>query len=203
MYKNIIFDLGGVLVDFAPRVFLVDHFLNEKVENQLYDITFGSEEWLLMDAGKLSRTEAYDRMRKKAAEIGRNYELEIILADWTDMLHTKEDTVRVAKRLQKAGYNLFYLSNIAQDVFDALKTRKFFSMFSGGLASYETGLLKPDVRIYETLLARYELNPAECLFIDDNAANAAAATKAKIAGFHFVSAHSLARMLENSNLLKR
>ena len=55
MYKNIIFDLGGVVVDFDPREFLVDHFMNERVEDQLYDITFGSEEWLQMDAGLLTR----------------------------------------------------------------------------------------------------------------------------------------------------
>ena len=57
MYKNIIFDLGGVVVDFDPREFLVDHFMNERVEDQLYDITFGSEEWLQMDAGLLTRWE--------------------------------------------------------------------------------------------------------------------------------------------------
>ena len=45
MYQNIIFDLGGVVVDYAPREFLVDYFMNEKLEDQLFDITFGSEEW--------------------------------------------------------------------------------------------------------------------------------------------------------------
>ena len=43
MYQNIIFDLGGVVVDYAPREFLVDYFMNEKLEDQLFDITFGSE----------------------------------------------------------------------------------------------------------------------------------------------------------------
>ena len=51
MYRNIIFDLGGVVVDFHPRTFLVDRFMNERLEQQLYDITFGSEEWLALDAG--------------------------------------------------------------------------------------------------------------------------------------------------------
>lgn len=203
MYQNIIFDLGGVLVEFAPRVFLVDHILNERVENELYEITFGSEEWLLLDAGKLTRTQAYSIMRKKAAAIGRGYELEIVLADWTDMLRTKEDMVRVAKRLQKLGYRLYFLSNIAQDVLDALKTRKFFTMFTGGLASHEVSLLKPDVQFFYTFLERYQLNPAECLFIDDDTENAAAAAQAKIAGIHFTSAHALVRTLENIGVLKK
>lgn len=66
LYKNIIFDLGGVVVDFDPREFLVDHFMNERVEDQLYDITFGSEEWLQMDAGLLTREEGDRIMREKA-----------------------------------------------------------------------------------------------------------------------------------------
>ena len=45
MYKNIIFDLGGVVVDFKPRDFLMDHFINKKAEDEVYDLTFGSKEW--------------------------------------------------------------------------------------------------------------------------------------------------------------
>ena len=45
MYKNIIFDLGGVVVDFKPRDFLMDHFLNKRAEDEVFDLTFGSKEW--------------------------------------------------------------------------------------------------------------------------------------------------------------
>ncbi len=45
MYKSIVFDLGGVMVDFAPRAYLVDRICNEEIEEQVYDLTFGSEEW--------------------------------------------------------------------------------------------------------------------------------------------------------------
>ena len=79
MYKNIIFDLGGVVVDFDPREFLVDHFMNERVEDQLYDITFGSEEWLQMDAGLLTREEGDRIMREKGAALRRSFEVGVIL----------------------------------------------------------------------------------------------------------------------------
>ena len=55
-------------MDFDPREFLVDHFMNERVEDQLYDITFGSEEWLQMDAGLLTREEG-DRIVAEAMEL--------------------------------------------------------------------------------------------------------------------------------------
>ena len=80
LYKNIIFDLGGVVVDFDPREFLVDHFMNERVEDQLYDITFGSEEWLQMDAGLLTREEGDRIMREKGAALRRSFEVALF---WT------------------------------------------------------------------------------------------------------------------------
>ncbi len=103
MYKNIIFDLGGVVVDFDPREFLVDHFMNERVEDQLYDITFGSEEWLQMDAGLLTREEGDRIMREKGAALRRSFEVGVILDDWYDMLRTKDDTVQLIKRLKKSA----------------------------------------------------------------------------------------------------
>lgn len=51
MYKNIIFDLGGVVVDFKPRDFLMDHFLNKSAEDEVFDLTFGSKEWEELDRG--------------------------------------------------------------------------------------------------------------------------------------------------------
>ena len=195
MIQNIIFDLGGVVVDFAPREFLVDHFLNERLENILYDITFGSEEWLRLDTGELTREEANAIMREKGAAIGRRYEVDVILSDWYDMLRTKEDTVQLMKRLKSNGYSLYYLSNISSDVLDLLSARKFWKLFDGGVASCEVGITKPDRRIYQSLLNQYHLKPSECVFTDDVKINAAAASDVGILGVHFRSARVFARSL--------
>ncbi|WP_367926267.1 HAD family hydrolase [uncultured Ruthenibacterium sp.] len=197
MYKNIIFDLGGVVVDFNPREFLVDHFLNEKIENQLYDITFGSAEWLKIDAGVLDRTQAYDIMREKGRTLGLGFEIETILNDWFDMLNTKDDVVQLMKRLKKRGYKLFYLSNIADDVLETLSQRRFWSFFDGGIASCEVHMLKPDIRIYQALLDKYHLIPSESIFIDDNKINASAAFDADMVGVHFRNVRTLQRALKS------
>ena len=55
MYKNIIFDLGGVVIDFNPRDFLLDYFMNKTAEDAVYDLTFGSKEWEDLDAGLITR----------------------------------------------------------------------------------------------------------------------------------------------------
>ncbi|MEG0339438.1 MAG: HAD family phosphatase [Oscillospiraceae bacterium] len=197
MYKNIVFDLGGVVVDFTPREFLVDHFMNEKLENELYELTFGSKEWRMLDAGELTRHEATCTIMAKAAQTGRIFEAEGILADWMDMLKTKDDTFALMNKLKRKGYNIYYLSNISQDVLELLQKRKFWPLFDGGIASYEVKMLKPDLRIYNALLSKYKLNPEETIFTDDNKINASAAFDAQITGIHFKNVRSFAKALDS------
>ena len=203
MIRNIIFDLGGVVVDFSPREFLVDHFMNERLENALYDITFGSEEWLRLDTGELTRSEANAIMLEKGAAIGRRYEVDVILTDWYDMMRTKEDTVQLMKWLKSNGYSLYYLSNISSDVLEMLSARRFWRFFDGGVASCDVGLAKPDRRIYRKLIDTYSLDPKECVFTDDTRINAAAASDVGILGVHFRSARVFARSLATHGVVLR
>ncbi len=197
MYRNVIFDLGGVVVDYNPREFLVDHFMNEKLEDQLYEMTFGSQEWWMLDADLITREEAHEIFRARGKEIGRSFEMDVILSDWVDMLKTRDDTVQLMKRLKKRGYRLYYLSNIPKDVLELMKQRKFWAMFDGGLASCRAKMNKPDPRIYLALLYRYHLKPEETIFLDDNRENVEAARKLGIAGIHFRSLkHALAQMIK-------
>ena len=68
------FDLGGVMVDFDPKTYLVDRFCNAEVEEQVSQLTFESEEWKLLDAGLITRSEANLRMLARAKEYGRAFE---------------------------------------------------------------------------------------------------------------------------------
>lgn len=197
MYQNIIFDLGGVVVDYAPREFLVDYFMNEKLEDQLFNITFGSEEWKQLDAGLISRHQAEAAMRKRGAELGHSFEVDAILNDWMDMLRTKDDTVQLMMRLKKRGYRLYYLSNIPSHVYDMLRQRRFFALFDGGLASCEVHLNKPDLRIYQALLKKYELDPTASIFIDDNKQNASAAFDMDMVGIHYKNGSALRKALKS------
>lgn len=197
MYRNIIFDLGGVVVDYDPRAFLVDHFMNEKLEEQLYELTFGSHEWWMLDADQITREEANEIFRARGKEIGRSFEMDVILTDWVDMLKTRDDTVQLMKRLKKRGYRLYYLSNIPKDVLELMRQRKFWAMFDGGVASCRARMNKPDPRIYLALLYRYRLRPEETIFLDDNRENVAAARELGLAGIHFRSLkHALAQMIK-------
>ena len=92
------------MVDYAPREFLVDYFMNEKLEEQLFDITFGSEEWKKLDAGLITRQEAEAVMRRRGAEVSAiPLRWMPFSSDWMDMLKTKDDTVQMMTRLKKRG----------------------------------------------------------------------------------------------------
>ena len=86
MYKSIIFDIGGVLVDFDPKAYLVDRLCNAEMEEKVYDLTFGSEEWQLLDAGKLSRYDGNQRMLERARAEGCAFEVQGVLDDWMHIL---------------------------------------------------------------------------------------------------------------------
>lgn len=200
MYKNIIFDLGGVVVDFNPREFLLERFYNEEIEQKVFELTFGSEEWLLLDAGKLSRAEGNALMLEKAKAAGCAFEVQSVLDDWARMLKTRRKTVEVIKRLKKMGFSIYYLSNIPQDVIDEIRQRDFWPLFDGGIASCEVKLTKPDPAIYKLLLKQYGLVPAETIFVDDHKPNTTAAFDLGITGIHYKGSASFIRALNTCGI---
>ena len=134
MYKNIIFDLGGVMVDFDPKTYLVDRFCNAEVEEQVSQLTFESEEWKLLDAGLITRSEANLRMLARAKEYGRAFEVQGVLDDWMHILRPRRRMQELVRKLKSRGYCVYYLSNIPEDVLDFLTERDLKGLFDGGVA---------------------------------------------------------------------
>ena len=200
MYKNVIFDLGGVLVNFNPRTFLLDRFCNAQIEKKVYNITFGSEEWQQLDAGLLTRLQGNAIMMENAREAGCAFEVQCVLDDWMRALRTKAHTADILRRLHKMGFRVFYLSNIAEDTFQLIRQRDFFPLFEGGIASYQVHINKPDPRIYEALMRQYQLSYGETLFIDDNKANVAAAYELGLTGIHYQNASELIKSLNSCGI---
>jgi len=173
MYKNIVFDFGGVMVDFDPHKYLIDLFGNRGLEEEVYDLTFGSREWRLLDAGRITRREANERMLERAKAVGRGFEVEGVLDDWMSML-------RPRRRMQTLVEQLMH--------------RDFEGLFDGGVASCEVKINKPDPRIYQALLDKYHLRADECIFIDDRADNLVAASAL---GFGIYEMHNVGTLLRS------
>ena len=102
MYKSIVFDLGGVMVDFAPRAYLVDRICNAEIEEQVYDLTFGSEEWKQLDAGLVSRFDGNQAMLRNAKAAGREFEVQGVLDDWLHILRPRRRMQELVRRLTGA-----------------------------------------------------------------------------------------------------
>lgn len=204
MYKSIIFDIGGVMVDFAPKEYLVDRLCNAEVEEQVYELTFGSDEWKLLDAGLITRFEANQRMLAHAKEQGRFFETQGVLDDWMHILRPRHRMQELVRRLRNHGYEVYYLSNIPEDTLAFLMERDFKGLFDGGVASYEVHINKPDAGIYQAFLNKYHLKATECLFIDDNPENIQAAYTQGIAGLPMNdSVGTLVRSLATCNVALR
>ncbi|CAA7390211.1 HAD family hydrolase [Chryseobacterium fistulae] len=169
--KNIVFDFGGVLMDWNPRYFFKDYFNNdEKMEYFLEHIA--QSEWNEeQDRGRLL-SEGTEIQVKKFPEWEK--EIRAYYDNWTVMLKSDiPNNVEVLKKLGKTEYQLFGLTNWSEETFPyALENYDFFQLFKGRIVVSGTEkLIKPDPKIWHVLLERYNINANESVFIDDNPKN--------------------------------
>jgi glucose-1-phosphatase len=174
MVKNIIFDLGNVLISFRPSDYFDKNRYPEAIKNTILKDIFASREWLLLDNGEITTMEAIDAIALKSSL--KKEEIAHIFNLRTDLMFPIDTNVRVLPALKKRGFRLFYLSNFPLDIFEEVRNGYFFfRYFDGGLISGEAKFSKPDPEIYKALTQKYSLNPVECLFIDDIEINVQAA----------------------------
>jgi epoxide hydrolase-like predicted phosphatase len=174
MVKNIIFDLGNVLISFKPSEYFDKNNYPETIKATILSDIFGSEEWLMLDNGEITTVDAIDSIAKRSSL--KREEIAHIFNLRTDLLFPLDPNVRLLPELKKRGFKLYYLSNFPLDIFDEVKSGYFFfKYFDGGLISAEAKFSKPDPTIYKILFYKYSLVAEECLFIDDNEDNVRAA----------------------------
>ena len=181
MIRNIVFDFGGVLVDWNPMYLFKDVF-RERAELDHFLENICTPDWNeQQDAGR-SLSEAIRTLQKRHPKY-RN-EIQLYYDEWTTMLGGPiRQNVALLKPL-KANHSLFGLTNWSAETFPiAYDLYPFFGEFEGIVISGEEKLAKPDERIYQLLLKRYGLVASECLFIDDNERNIRAAMPL---GFHTI-----------------
>jgi len=174
MVKNIVFDLGNVLISFRPAEFFSKNAYPEYIKTKILSDIFGSKEWGMLDNGDINTSEGIDAISLNSSlnreEIAHIFNLRI------EMMFPLDQNVRLLPELKKQGFRLYYLSNFPIDIFEEIKTGYyFFRYFDGGVISSEVKFSKPDNRIYEIMLEKYSLLPEECLFIDDVEVNVRAA----------------------------
>lgn len=169
--KNIVFDFGGVLMDWDPRYYYKDYFQDdEKMEYFLNHIA--KPEWNAEQDRGRSLAEGTAILIAQHPEWEK--EARAFYDHWTDMLRSPIDkNVATLQKLEHSKYHLFGLTNWSAETFPyALENFEFFQVFNGKIVvSGEEKLIKPDPSIWQVLLDRYKIKAEESVFIDDNAEN--------------------------------
>lgn len=167
--KNIIFDFGGVLMDWNPK-YLYQNVFNSEEEMDYFLDNIATLKWNAEQDRGRSFQEATEILQNQYPEFSK--EIALYYSQWPVMLKgTIEENVSILRNLH-GRYQLYGLTNWSAESFPyAYKNYDFFSLFNGIVVSGEEKLIKPDERIYELLLNRYNLNASECLFIDNNYEN--------------------------------
>ena len=177
MYKNIIFDLGNVVLDYNPKVYLKNKLNDTKSEELVLDSIFKSKEWPMLDRGTITEEVAIKNI------VSRNIEskdiIELAFENWYEML---------------TPLNAFEI---------VTEKYEFFNLFEGGIVSFREQLLKPEKEIYNRLLERYGLIPEESIFIDDVLENVKGAGEEGIKGIQFKNINELRKELNECGVLKR
>jgi len=192
----IIFDLGGVLIDWNPRyVYRAIFKTEEEVEWFLENVT--TSEWNEeQDAGHPLH-KATEELIAKHPEWEE--EIKAYYGRWLEMLGNEiHETVEVFRQLKQSGkYKLYALTNWSAELFPhALEKFEFLKWFDGIVVSGEEKLRKPFAGFYKVLLDRYGLDASRTIFIDDNLRNVKGAEDAGITGIHFHNSMQLKKELQ-------
>ena len=199
MIKNIIFDLGNVLIRFKPEEF-INKNIKEEYREKFFNVVFKGQEWADLDRGVLEYNDAIKIFSEKIPEC--SLEIKKFFDNYIlDALEPIEKNIEIMKSL-KEKYKLYILSNFHYPAFDYIfKNWKFFKYFDGKIVSGHCKFLKPEKEIYELLCSTYFLIPNECIFIDDTKANIESAEKFGIRGIHLTDINILEEKLKENNLI--
>jgi putative hydrolase of the HAD superfamily len=194
MIKNVVFDIGRVLLDYQPVKFLQNIGLKMEEGRYLNEIIFKNDIWLQLDRGMITLDEAIEAYTVLAPL--HKERISQIMHTWPQMLTLIEGTSELLSELTAKGYAVYLLSNFQEDGFKQIYDKySFVKEAHGSVISYEVMLLKPEKEIYLHLLEKYKLMPEETVFIDDMKENVDAAKALGIQGIIFESAQKTRSVL--------
>lgn len=196
MIRNIILDIGDVLIDFHWKKTMQEKGFSEEAIACLETSMMMSEIWKELDLNITPEEEIFDRFRAAAPEYVK--EIDSFLEFKGELVTSFSGSRSWILDLKARGYDVYLLSNYPKSFFEvhAKERFDFMDIVDGAVISYEVQCTKPDVRIYEHLLEKYALKPQECVFIDDRLINVEAARALGMQAIHF---HNQEQAMEQLN----
>jgi 2-haloacid dehalogenase len=197
---TVVFDLGGVLLDWDPR-YLYRQLLADEAEIERFLETVYTTEWdAQLDAGRPFVDGVAELV---ARHPDRGWLIRAYADRWEEMLGGEvPGTVEVLDELAGTGVRLFALTNWSAETFPIARRRfPFLERFHAVVVSGDEGIAKPDRRFYQLLVDRYGVEPPAALFVDDSDANVEAAAALGFLTERFTSAEALRSRLASEGLL--
>ena len=201
--NTIIFDLGGVLIDWNPD-YLYKKLIQNDSERQWFFANICTSEWNEEQDGGRKIAEANNLLIERYPEYQSL--IEAYYSRWTEMLGGDiPETVKILKNIKQSGnYKIYALTNWSAETFPiALGIFDFLHWFDGRLVSGIENTRKPFPEFYELLLTRFNIDRSSALFIDDNKRNIDAAESLGIRSIHFTNPHQLFYELTELNILTK
>lgn len=196
MIKNIVFDIGNVLVGFTWEKFYRSFGYSEEVFEKLANATVKNPFWNEMDRGKLSDEELLEEFIKNDPSVEK--EIRKVFENVEGMIQRYDYAIPWIRELKNQGYHVYVISNFAHKAHqDCIKALDFLDEIDGGILSYQVKLIKPAPEIYLLLCNRYDLKAEECVFIDDLWENVETAKKVGMKGLVFENLNQTKKELEN------
>lgn len=182
--KNIIFDMGRVLLKFDPKVSLRTFCNCKEDEELIYKELFQGPEWIMGDEGIITNGGRYELVKERIPE-RLHRALKLVVENWEMCMKPVEGAQEFYKFVKENGYGTYILSNACNRFYGYFPKYYDLESFDGVVVSSDVKMIKPNPEIYEYLLKTYSLKPEECLFIDDMEENIRAAGQVGIRGFVF------------------
>ena len=184
MLKNIVFDMGGVLIRFDRSYFIRRLGVAPQDEPILMREVFRSVEWAMMDRGSLTEAGALAAIKPRIPE--RLYDAaEKLVSLWDRPILPIEGVEALIEELKEGGYGVYLLSNASLRQHEYWPRIPASRYFDGTLVSSDVGLVKPQPEIYRLFLSTFGLKAEECIFIDDMPINVEGAVYSGLKGFVF------------------
>ncbi len=165
MIKNIIFDMGGVLIDHNPEKVLYAHFEKEVADVVINEI-FRNKLWRERDRGVVTSDEIIEQKKHLIPENVFDKVNEMV-QNFFPYMPPFEDMYEVVRILKANGYGIYLLSNVGYEFYTEKDNIPALSLFDGFIASCDYKIIKPEKGLYLALFEKFSLKAEECVFIDD------------------------------------
>ena len=183
-YKNILFDMGNVLVTYNPEWVIRHYTEDEELIREVKNIVFNSQEWFLLDAGLIEEEKAERNWLERLSSDKARELAHLSFQNW-HLYNMKviPGTAEMIRALKENGKEIYLLSNASMRLLSIYKeVIPAVECFSGIFYSAAHKCVKPQDIIYERFLKEYSLKPSDCFFIDDLEENISAAKAVGISG---------------------